>query len=139
MGGILCKAKSQIVLPISCIPSNMCFGNACEQPLPMPILLLAVPGQMPKCTGWCQFRYYYYYYCYYCWLVCWIYCAILSSRCMFQSCLVFSISIFIVRSFTCASSLAFMVSIDSGAAWDAFAGSGIRLAFLNCSMTARGF
>jgi hypothetical protein len=32
---------------------------------------LAVPGQMPKCTGWCQFRYYYYYYC--CWSDCWIY------------------------------------------------------------------
>jgi hypothetical protein len=37
---------------------NMHFGNACGQPVPMPILSLAVPGQMPKCSGWCQFRYY---------------------------------------------------------------------------------
>jgi hypothetical protein len=64
--------------------TNIDCGNACRQPLPMPILLLAVPGQMPKCSGWRQFRYYY---C--CWPACWIYCAILSSRCMFQSCLVF--------------------------------------------------
>jgi hypothetical protein len=36
--------------------TNIDCGNACRQPLPMPILLLAVPGQMPKCTGcWCQF------------------------------------------------------------------------------------
>jgi hypothetical protein len=40
------------------IIKNMYFGNACGQPLPMRILSLAVPGQMPKCTGWCQLRYY---------------------------------------------------------------------------------
>jgi hypothetical protein len=33
------------------MPSNMYFGNACRQPLPVPIFSLAVPGQMPKCTG----------------------------------------------------------------------------------------
>ena len=65
---ILCKAKSQIILPISCTSSNIDCGNACRLPLPMPILSLAVPGQMPKCSGWCQFRY-----CYCCWPVCWIY------------------------------------------------------------------
>jgi hypothetical protein len=73
MGGILCKVKWQIIiLPISCIyHQKHVFWKCCGQPLPMRILSLAVPGQMPKCTGWYQFRYYYYYYC--CWSDCWIY------------------------------------------------------------------
>jgi len=40
---------------------------------------------------------------------------------------------------TCASNRAFMLSIDSGTVFCGFAGSGIRPAFLNCSMIARGF
>jgi hypothetical protein len=64
-------------------------------------------------------------------------CAILSSRWMFQSCLVFSISI--VRRLTCASSLAFMLSIDSVPVRAALAESGIRPAFLNCCMIWSGF
>ena len=53
--------------------TNIDCGNACGQPLPMRNLSLAVPGQMPKCSSWCQFRYDYYYYYYCCWPACWIY------------------------------------------------------------------